>query len=160
MGSPRQEVKKNRSDTTQRSRPADLRAAIIDLAPTGASVISHAIPDEASEVARLFCQVRGSSPDNSKKPRTYRTGPRYEFPTSEELRARRITAHLAAEALNAGGARRSAVAVTTALRLGFIATMAQETQRRELRPSADGHSEGASAHRRARARRLPTPAGN
>ena len=30
-------------------------------------------------VARLFCKVRGSSPDNSKKPRTYRTGPRYEF---------------------------------------------------------------------------------
>jgi hypothetical protein len=29
--------------------------------------------------ADLFCKVRGSSPDNSKKPRTYRTGPRYEF---------------------------------------------------------------------------------
>jgi len=29
--------------------------------------------------ADLFCKVRGSSPDNSKKPRTCRTGPRYEF---------------------------------------------------------------------------------
>ena len=45
-GRTRQEIKKNRSDTTQRRRP-DL-AAIIDLAPTRASVISNPIPDEES----------------------------------------------------------------------------------------------------------------